>query len=375
MPHDLPIPDFLQEDEEMIHQRMLGKAPPGISTREGDFFWDATRPAALEKAEMTQLKLQNILRLALPQTSYGQYLDFLGEMKGEFRHPPTRSTGKIEITGELGIWIPAGCVAYTEASGDRPALAFKTTESATIDESGSGLIDAECLEAGAIGNVAAGTIILLGTPIQGVTSITNPDPFAGGTEGEDDDSFRERVLAAYDEPLSGARRDYIAWAKQVPGVGGVYPIPLADGPGTVKVLITDSNGQPASQALIDAVQEHVAPDDRYGGGLAPIGVLVTAGAPEVFTLDITATLVLDDEISLAAIEDDVRESLRAFLAALEINTGDRPLDKITVTRLGYAILDTEGVKDYKKDSLTVNGGDSVDVPVGVVPVLGEVVLT
>ena len=68
---------------------MLEKAPPGISTKEGDFFWDATRPTAIEKAELVQLKLQHFLRLCFPQTSYGQYLDFLGEMKGVFRHPAT----------------------------------------------------------------------------------------------------------------------------------------------------------------------------------------------------------------------------------------------------------------------------------------------
>ncbi len=373
MSNILPIPDFLQEDEETIHRRMLEKAPPGISIKEGDFFWDATRPAAIEKAEMTQLKLQNTLRLAFPQTSYGQYLDFLGEMKGEFRHPPTRATGALLINGEPGTHIPASHAAYTEASGDKPAVGFRFIETATIGETGQVLVAAECLEPGTIGNVAAGTVVLLGKPIDGIASIINPEPFTGGAEEEDDDSFRVRVIAAYDEPLSGAKRDYITWAKQVPGVGGVYPIPLADGPGTVTVLITDSNGQPANQTLIDAVQQHIAPDGRNGGGLAPIGALVTVDAPEVFEINIAATLVLEDEYSLEAVENNVQESLREFLAGFDINTGDRPVDVITSTRVGYAIMSVDGVKDYAE--ITVNGMQSVDVPVGEIPVLGEVVLT
>lgn len=373
MPDKLPIPDFLQEDEETIHQRMLKKAPPGISTREGDFFWDATRPAATEKAEITQLKLQNMLRLAFPQFSYGQYLDYLGEMKGEFRHPPAEATGVLQISGEQGAYIQEGYTAYTEAAGDRPAMGFKFMEPATIDGAGQAFIAAECLEPGTIGNTAAGTITLLGEPIEGITAITNPEPFAGGTEAEDDESFRERVLAAYDEPLSGARRDYIAWAKQVPGVGNAYVIPLADGPGTVTVLVTDTEGQPASSELIDAVQEHIAPDGRSGGGLAPIGALVTVDAPEVFEVNIDATLVLDDGFDLPAVEDTLPDNLRAYLAAeFDINTGDRPLDKITATRIGYVVIDTEGIKDY--ESITVNNDSYAEIPVGKVPVLGEVVL-
>jgi len=158
----------------------------------------------------------------------------------------------------------------------------------------------------------------------------------------------------------------------VPGVGGVYPIPLADGPGTVTVLITDSNGQPANQTLIDAVQQHIAPDGRNGGGLAPIGALVTVDAPEVFEINIAATLVLEDEYSLEAVENNVQESLREFLAGFDINTGDRPVDVITSTRVGYAIMSVDGVKDY--EVITVNGTQSVDVPLGMIPVLGGVVL-
>ncbi len=374
MPYELPIPDFLQEDEETIHRRMLEKAPPGISTKEGDFFWDATRPTAIEKAEVTQLKLQNILRLAFPQTSYGQYLDFLGEMKGVFRHPATPATGTVVFMGQPGTVIPAGFVALTEATGSFPSIRFRMKETVTISSDGTVMATVECLESGKIGNVAAGTITVLNEPINGVTSITNPDSFTGGTEVEDDESYRERILAAYDEPLSGAKKDYIRWAKEVPGVGDVYVIPLWAGPGTVKVLIMDSNGQPANQELIEAVQNHIAPDGNLGGGLAPIGADVTVDAPEVFEVNIALTIVLKDGYSLEDVMEDLTANIKQFLGTFEINTGDRPLDRITVTRLGYIALDTEGVADYS--GLTVNNDDEyVEIPVGKAPMLGDVVVT
>jgi len=372
--YKLPIPDYLNEDEETIHRRMLEKAPPGISTKEGDFFWDATRPTAIEKAEVTQLKLQNILRLAFPQTSYGQYLDFLGEMKGVFRHPATPATGTVVFTGQPGTVIPAGFVVLTEAAGTFPAIEFKTKERVQIGEDGMVTVAAECLESGTLGNVAANTITLLSEPINGIASVTNPEPFTGGTEMEDDDSFRERVLAAYDEPLSGAKKDYERWAKEVPGVGDVYVIPLWAGPGTVKVLIMDSNGQPANQELIEAVQNHIAPDGNLGGGLAPIGADVTVDAPEVFEVNIALTIVLKDGYSLEDVMEDLTANIKQFLGTFEINTGDRPLDRITVTRLGHVVLSTEGIADYS--GLTVNNNDEyIEIPEQEVPILGDVVVT
>jgi uncharacterized phage protein gp47/JayE len=374
VPYELPIPEFLQEDEETIHRRMLEKAPPGISTKEGDFFWDATRPTAIEKAEVTQLKLQNILRLAFPQTSYGQYLDFLGEMKGVFRHPATPATGTVVFTGQPGTVIPAGFVVLTEATGSFPTIEFQAKERTQIGEDGTATVAVECLESGTIGNVAANTITLLSEPINGIASVTNPEPFTGGTEMEDDDSFRERVLAAYDEPLSGAKKDYERWAKEVPGVGAAYIIPLWDGPGTVKVLIMDSNGEPANQELIEAVQEHIAPDGNQGGGLAPIGADVMVDAPEVFEVNIALTIVLKDGYTLEDVMEDLTANIKQFLGTFEINTGDRPLDRITVTRLGYVVLETEGIADYS--GLTVNNDDEyVEIPVGKAPMLGDVVVT
>ena len=374
MPYELPIPDFLQEDEETIHRRMLEKAPPGISTQEGDFFWDATRPTAIEKAEMTQLKLQNMLRLVFPQTSYGRYLEFLGEMKGVFRHEAIPATGIIQITGQPGTVIPTGFVVLTEAGGSFPVIEFRIKEMVKIGEEGTVLANAECLEPGTIGNVAAYTITMLGEPIGGVTDITNPDPFSGGTEVEDDESYRERVLAAYNEPLSGAKKDYERWAKEVPGVGAAYIIPLWDGPGTVKVLIMDSNGEPANQELIEAVQEHIAPDGNQGGGLAPIGADVMVDAPEVFEVNIAVSLVLKDGYTAEEVIGNLTANIRQFLRTFEINAGDRPLDRITVTRLGHVVLSTEGIADYS--SLTVNDNDEyIEIPAQKVPMLGDVVAT
>ncbi|NLK08489.1 MAG: baseplate J/gp47 family protein [Firmicutes bacterium] len=374
MAYELPIPEFLQENEETIHKRMLEKAPPGISIKEGDFFWDATRPTAIEKAEMTQLKLQNILRLAFPQTSYSVYLDYLGEEKGVYRHEPTPASGEILITGTPGALIPKGFIVSTQSSDSSSAIEFEIQETVRIGEDGMVLVKAECTEAGIVGNVAANTITMLSQPINGVSSITNPEPFTGGTDIEDDDSFRKRILEAYDEPLSGAKKDYERWAKEVDGVGAAYVIPLWNGPSTVKVLIMDSNGQPANEDLIAAVQNHIAPDGPLGGGKAPIGAHVTVDAPEVFAVDIAFSLFLKDGYDAETVVENIKARLRDFMAGFELNTGDRPPERITSTKVGHEILSVDGVADYA--SLTLNGNDEyVEIPVAKIPVLGEVTVS
>lgn len=295
-------------------------------------------------------------------------------MKGVFRHPATPATGTVIFTGQPGTVIPAGFVVLTEAAGPSPAIEFQTKERVQISEDGTATAAVECLEPGTAGNVAANTITLLSEPIAGVTSVINPEPFTGGTEMEDDDSFRERVLAVYDEPLSGAKKDYERWAKEVPGVGSVYVIPLWNGPGTVKVLVTDANGQPANEDLIAAVQNHIAPDGPLGGGKAPIGAHVTVDAPEVFAVDIAFSLFLKDGYDAEIVVENIKARLRDFLAGFELNTGDRPPERITVTKVGHEILSVDGVADYA--SLTLNGNDDyVEIPVAKIPVLGEVTVS
>ncbi|WP_413927558.1 hypothetical protein [Clostridioides sp. ES-S-0048-02] len=58
----------MTEDEEAIHERILSNFQD-VSTLEGDFIYDATRPTAEQIAELKQLGLQNNLKIAFLQTS------------------------------------------------------------------------------------------------------------------------------------------------------------------------------------------------------------------------------------------------------------------------------------------------------------------
>lgn len=355
MQRDLPMPDFLKEDADTIHKRMLEKAPSDVSTIEGDFFWDNTRPTAEEKADLMQKALQGILKLAFPQTSYGTWLEYLGECKGVFKNKPTKSAGPIKIQGKPGTILEKGKIAGTIATDIKDSLEFEFTETKIIDVTGICYVNSKCITEGIIGNVKIGTIKILRTPINGVESVTNEEDFSGGTDIEDEEHYRERVLEAeQEEQLSGADTDYIRWAERVDGVGYAYVIPEWNGPSTTKVLILDKNGQPATKELIDAVQKYIAPIVPKGenrGGKAPTGAKVTVTTASILNLVIQANFVFLEDFKSVEVLSAIRTNVNDYLKTLSID--DEIIYKAVDTIVGSMILSKRGLKDYS--NLTING--------------------
>lgn len=375
MQRDLEIPAGLQEDADVIHDRMLANAPKDITLVEGDFFWDSTRPAAEEKAETVQMKLQNLLMLAFPQTSYGQYLEFLGETKTVFKKPPTKSSGPIVINGVEGTVIRKGHPIGTIATDNRPSIEFVIDDNITIGQLGKVYTTATCTVPGTIGNVTKDTIKILMKSISGVESITNPEDFKNGTEIEDEEDFRERVLEAYrNEPLSGAPRDYKRWAKEVAGVGNVYVKPEWDGPGTVKVLVLDSNGKPANEILLKAVRLHIIGKEVDGknttdDGLSPMGAFITVSTPDVVTINISANFIIEDSFTLENVIGKIKKYVSEYLQEIEV--GGTITYKAIDALIGSMIIRREGIKDYS--NLTVNGTtNNIDL-MDEVAAIGEVI--
>ena len=223
-------------------------------------------------------------------------------------------------------------------------------------------------EAGTAGNVAAGTITRLPVTISGIAAVTNPAAASGGTNGEDDDTFRERFLEGLRNPSNGANAGaYLAWARSVEGVGRARVFPLAGGAGTVTVCVTGADmGVPAA-GVVQAVQDCIDPHrNGDGAGQAPIGAVCTAAACRARTIDVAVTLTLEEGVSDA--EDAVRAALTAYFRSVAF-VGSL----VSYAQAGNAILDAEGVADYS--GLTLNGAaGSVSLETDQVPVLGTLTI-
>lgn len=405
-PYNYPYepPEFLRgQSADEIHRRMLDALPVGIDKSEGNIPWDFTRPSALEKAEFVEFSLNETIKLIYPHWAYGAWLDLHGEMVNTIRRAANKATGTLNVTGVKGTEIPAGFQFATPATLTASVI-FESLEAVTLDgdPDSKGQVTVEipiqAAEGGIIGNVAEDTIKLMVNPMRGIAYCSNPEPTTGGAEAETDEDYRIRILDAMrlGSSMTGCVADYIRWGREVPGVGQVIVDPEWDDPtlaeqfhymdalgfrrcaGAVRLIIIDSNGLPANQQIIDAVYLHICgTGDDDVKRLSPIGSHVTVIAPEGLTVDISATVLLEDEADIETVAAQFRKNLRGYW--LEVGQEARLSSR---TRTGYVrwvqvgavLAKTDGVKDYT--DLTING-DSKNIPITQVqyPVTGEVALS
>lgn len=255
------IPDELKRGVDDIRNEMLSQVSDDLDKTQGSYIWDSISPVAIKIAELL-LEMQEILKRAFVQYSYGEYLDLKAQEYGLQRKPATKATGSVIFEGNPGTTIPAGIVVSTEGDSSVEPVLFRTTEDAVIGDLGRAAANIEAIESGKQGNVPANSIILLGQYISGVTKVYNPSPTSGGTDVEDDESFRARILQAIRDVRTGGNvGDYKAWTLEVAGVGKVQVIPCKYGAGTVGIVFLDSNLEIPTDSIVEEVQNHIAP--RY----------------------------------------------------------------------------------------------------------------
>lgn len=349
---EFKAPSFLNDqDAETIHKRMMEELPPDIDDTEGGFPWDFTKPTALEKAELLEFHLIETLKNMFPMWAMDYWLDLHARGKGLTRKPANPASGSLIIAGVSGTTIPAGFKFASPAIGDQPAIEYETEEKYTIGEDGTVEVHVTATEPGTTGNVPAGTISIMMTPIKGITSINNPEQITGGTTQEGNDELRGRIDeldAASEASFVGSDGDYKRWAEEVPGVGTALVMAEWAGPGTVKVIVIDANGQPANIAIITEVYNNIMqPGDKLQRK-APIGATVTITAPTARTIDYSFTL----ELESTEIEMTVLDRFKAQLQTYYIEAKKEGV--VRYTRIGSILTSTSGVKDYT--GLTINEG-------------------
>ena len=134
------------------------------------------------------------LTQSFPQSAAGKYLDYHGQLRGITRKSGHKAGGilrfKIDSARAEPLRVPAGTVCTTAG-----LVRFVTTEDALI-RAGALYADAaaEAEIVGTAGNVPAERITNMTRAPVGVTGVTNPAAFAGGSGEEDDESLRERIL-------------------------------------------------------------------------------------------------------------------------------------------------------------------------------------
>ena len=337
-----------------ILKEMLSKVPDDFDKSEGSFFYDLLKPVA-DVLEDSRSITESIKNKAFVDTSTGEFLDRKANEIGLERKKASKSKGLVKITGESGAEIRIGM----QVASDN--LFFKILEDKLIPASKTVEVNAECEIKGSIGNVVIGAIKSFPKTIQGLTSVTNLNAFTGGYDEETDESLRERYYAKVRRPsTSGNVQDYINWANEVDGVGGVKVIPLANGNGTVEVVIINSNSLPADKNLINNVRGNI-------DGKRPIGATVSVSSATVKDIIISVDLIVDSKnYDVEVVKEEVRKAIDAYIKAQAFKS-----DYISYARLGSVIFNVNGVADYRNLTLN-NSTENISISNTEIAVLREV---
>ncbi len=218
-----------------------------------------------------------------------------------------------------------------------------------------------CETPGSIGNQYSGAMQPASSGISGVTAELT-DIIIDGTDEETDLALRERLKMKLRMPAtSGNPYHYQVWALEVPGAGAARVFPLDNGPGTVTVLVVDSDRE-ISASLPATVAAYIET-------VRPVGATVTVKSPEPLTINISANVLLDGSRSAQDVSADFALAVDAFLKATIFTTY-----RVSYAKLGSLLLDIKGVEDF--DSFLLNSGTG-NVVIGEkqIPVKGAVELS
>ena len=311
-------------------------------------------------AELQSLLMQAdwVLDQSFPQTAQGMYLDYHAETRGITRGAAEKAAGVIRFAA--ADKVTAACpIEKSTVCMTAEGVRFETTEDAAIAV-GSQWVDvpAQAAEAGAGGNVIAGTVTLLSAMPVGVVQCTNPAAFSGGCDAESDEALRGRVLASYQRLPNGANAAYYEQeAMRYPGVAAAKAVGRARGIGTVNVVIATHAGVPDA-ALLAAVEMDLQKKRE-------IAVDVKVLAPTVETVAVTAALKAAPGYTFAEVKAGAQSALEALF------TGELLGKSVTTARLLTLLCGVEGVENVH---LTA---PAADVAVGSteLPMLGTVTIS
>lgn len=367
--------DFSQDTYRNLLNQMLQRVSAIYDKREGSFIQTALGPAAYV-LEGFYLSLDQVQRQAFIQTAVGSSLDMLAVIGGLTRYPASAAV-------RLGIFntsVPIGSRFSIISTSPINYVVTAATETANQYQ-----LKAET--PGTIGNEYSGSILPI-TTIPGLNSAQMTDILIPGDDEETDEELRQRLITALNErPFGGNIASYRSYILAIAGVGAVQVYPTWNGGGTVKCSILGADFLPASEELVENVQNEIdpPPNQGFGIGLAPIGAKVTIASPTEVTVNVSATLTLSAGTQIGQVQGAVEATIEAYLLSVRQEwatpVGETGLDyaaNVYVARVTAAIVGVTGVVNATNVQINGAATDLELTETGTtqqVPILGTVTLS
>lgn len=254
------------------------------------------------------------------------------------KHAADRNVPRKEAKPASGLVAVVGNVGAEVNVGDRlerAGVLYEVVQGAVL-AAGAAAVGVQAVDAGISGNQPAGAKLQFISPVLGVESVAtvNADGLHGGTDLEPLEDWRERVVDAFERvPHGGNADDYVAWAKQQPGVTRAWVKRNWVGPGTVVVFVVNDEATPITLTEPQCA-EVLAGMESDRPVTADLGVQTPELVPVHYQLRVTP--------DTPAVKAAVEQSLKA-LHARNSELGGRLLH----THIGEAISGSRGEQDHE----------------------------
>ena len=378
---------------EMLLERMLSRVPDKFDKREGSVIWDTHSPTAIE-LQILYLELDVILREVYGDTASREFLILRCRERGIAPYEATKAVLK-------GVFTPAGI----DMTGRR--LNIGDVNYIVRERIADGEYQVECETAGKIGNQFFGAMVPI-EYIQGLQTAELTEVLIPGEDEEETEDLRKRYFKSFDEKAFGGNvADYLEKTNAIPGVGktkvtrvwnaNISPsdmIPqksveewyhsvketlseevgswlgsvfcaakekkLTTG-GTVLLTIIDSEFGPASDALVQTVQDTMDPDINAGDGygLAPIGHVVKVESAKVKQVAIKSTITFEPGYGWDNLQSSIEDAVSDYFLGLRKEWSDTSYLVVRVSQVDNRILGVPGVIDVQDTFLNGAAGNLV----------------
>jgi uncharacterized phage protein gp47/JayE len=304
-------------------------------------------------------------------TADSENLDLHGEEFGLARTPAGPAQGPIDFVAPVGPLTILDGALVQRSDG----IQYRVVSGGTLPGAGTLTVTAIATTDGATTSAISDTPLEILTGLSGDDTTTcnvNAAGILGGTDVEDDDSFRERILfRKRNPPHGGAPADYVLWAREVSGVTRVFVERRFAGVGTVRVFPLFDDLYPdgiAPGAVIANVQDHI-------DGVAPAGATVTVAAPVAVPINVTISgLVPNTTAVQQAVTLELRDAFRRLSRVAGIDRVIGGLDYLAYPTsfsrswIWQAVANASG---EQRHAITLPSGDITLAP-GQIATLGTI---
>jgi uncharacterized phage protein gp47/JayE len=314
--------------------------PGDISVEQEAHLQDGRNSYALNNTPVKQIvKIEGNLEESEHEFEPGTDYTLVGnnvEWLVEGKRPDINSTFYVDyVTYEL-ITVPSETIVSTYTRRTEDANVFETTDERTLKRTPQGrweaIVPVKATEPGKVGNVFAGSIVVMPQPLVGVEYVINRGDILTGVNAESDEELRERAKHALE--VAG-KATFSSLESAVKGVEGVTSVLIEDMPdgvtGVVKIIVQGGSPEDILRVI----------DDTRAAGIR-----VEFTRPRIVNIDIDLTVDLVKGAVPSRVEKEVESKIRSYLSELDIG------DDIVYNRIVNSVFSVEGVYDVSE--LTIN---------------------